>query len=85
MMELNQSKGVVVSEDTAIIYQNRERIAVLEHRLGTIEVEQKQILSKLDELLVLRNKGMGAFWLAAALFGTGIVGTIISLIQYMKS
>lgn len=56
-----------------------ERIAALEVKVDQINEDQKEIKQKLDELLVLRHKGMGAFWLAASLLGSGIVGTILAL------
>jgi len=48
-------------------------------RKSTLEMNQK-----LDELLALRNKGIGAFWLASALVGTGIIGVIISILGVWK-
>lgn len=54
----------------------RERLAILETRVAAMEHSIGSMDAKLDELLALRHKGMGAFWLASALFGTGIVGAI---------
>jgi len=58
-----------------------QRITVLEQEVKTLNVEvnelkedNKKILGKLDELLELRSKGMGVFWILSGLFGTGIVG-----------
>lgn len=62
-----------------------ERIAVLEIRMAKVEDQQQQILNKLDELLLFRAKGVGAFWLASALLGTGIVGTVVTIIEWIKS
>lgn len=62
-----------------------ERIAVLEVRMAKVEDQQQQILNKLDELLLFRAKGVGAFWLASALLGTGIVGTVVTIIEWIKS
>lgn len=33
---------------------------------------------KLDELIALRNKGAGIFWLINAIFTTGLVGALIT-------
>lgn len=60
------------------------RIAVLEHRMNNLDMEIKGIDHKLDQLLELRSKGMGAFWLASALFGTGILGLFMTLVNWMK-
>ena len=67
-------------------------------RLITVELEHKQLFEKieetqrqtkemnekLDSLLALRNKGIGAFWLASILTGTGILGTFAAIIQYVR-
>lgn len=67
-------------------------------RLAKLETEVKQILAaqtefkenweevnrKLDDLLSLRNKGIGAFWLASILTGTGIIGVLASMFDWWK-
>lgn len=58
-----------------------ERIAALEVRVSDIQKQQQEINNKLDELLGLRHKGVGAFWLASALLGTGIVGFLDVLVR----
>jgi len=68
-------------------------------RLAKLEVEMKQVManqdkfeivctdinSKLDSLLTLRNEGVGAFWLASLLMGTGVVGFFYALMDYFKN
>lgn len=44
-----------------------------EHKRET-DIRFKEVNGKLDQLLALRYKGLGAFWLASSLIGTGIVG-----------
>lgn len=61
-----------------------ERIASLEARMATLEQTNNRIEQKLDELLALKNKGAGAFWLASMLFGTTVVSAITYLITWMK-
>lgn len=61
-----------------------ERIAALETLVGILREEQREANRKLDELLTFRNKGVGAFWLASALLGTGIVGSIVTFISWLK-
>lgn len=58
-----------------------ERIAALEVRVSEIQKQQQEINNKLDELLCLRNKGVGAFWLTSALLGTGIIGFLDVLVR----
>jgi hypothetical protein len=48
-----------------------------EHKAET-KAEFEKMNNKLDDLLVLRHKGVGAFWLASSLFGTGIAGALFS-------
>jgi hypothetical protein len=62
-----------------------ERITAVEVRLLAVEKTVEGMDKKLDDLLALRYKGQGAFWLAAMLLGTGIVGAISQLIHYLRS
>lgn len=62
-----------------------ERITSLEVRLQSLEQTVLKMDDKLDELLRLRYKGAGAFWLASALIGTGIVGIFAQLMNYIRS
>ena len=43
----------------------------------------EEINTKLDDLLALRNKGLGVFWIISTLVGTGIVGAFWQLFNYM--
>ena len=61
-----------------------ERIAALEVQVSDMQKQQQQINDKLDELLALRNKGIGAFWLSSGLLGTGIVGFIVQLVEWIR-
>lgn len=56
-----------------------ERLAVLEERSLVDRTKLNEINGKLDDLLDLRNKGMGAFWLASALIGVvfAVMGSTI--------
>ena len=68
-----------------------ERLARLEVLVQGLIRDQEQAArdrhetnKKLDELLALRHKGVGAFWLASSLVGTSIVGTVIMLIDWLR-
>lgn len=61
-----------------------ERLATLENKVQNIERALADIDGKLDQLLDLRSKGMGVFWLASLIFGSGIVGTIMYFINWVK-
>lgn len=61
-----------------------ERITALEVRVSDLLKCQQEISDKLDELLAMRNKGIGAFWLASTLLGTGIVGFIAQFIDWWR-
>jgi hypothetical protein len=62
---------------------NIERLARLEEQVSELRNRVDSMDAKLDELLALRYKGAGAFWLAAALIGTGIVGSITQFFHYL--
>jgi len=59
-------------------------VTVLEYRVTQMEKDLQRVDAKLDQLLELRSKGMGAFWLASILFGTGLVGLFTTLMSYLK-
>lgn len=72
-----------------------ERLAVVETEvkaLGTAFEDHKQktteefdkVNHKLDDLLALKHKGMGAFWLAASVVGSSIWGLVITFFTYIR-
>jgi hypothetical protein len=72
-----------------------ERLAIVELKLEQYSLqcareraETKSDISamdaKLDELLGLKNKGMGAFWLASSLLGTSLIGAVSFFLSWMK-
>lgn len=63
---------------------DRERLARLEVEFSRIKETQAEINQKLDDLIALRNKGAGVFWLASVLFGTTLVGVIGTIIAWVK-
>jgi hypothetical protein len=44
--------------------------------------EFKELNQKLDDILALRNKGVGVFWLISSLIGTGIVGGALQFFRW---
>lgn len=48
-----------------------ERITALETEVSFLREEVKAANQKLDDLLALKYKGAGAFWLMSLLFGAG--------------
>lgn len=61
-----------------------ERLAVIEHRLNTVESNYKAIDQKLDQIVSLRDRGMGAFWLASALVGIGGLSLVSLAFKWIK-
>lgn len=61
-----------------------ERIVVLETRLQDVENTLQSIETKLDDLLALKNKGMGAFWLASILVGAIFTGLVTVVTNFFK-
>ena len=53
-----------------------ERLARLEERVGVLEEKVDEINEKLDDLLALKYKGAGAFWLMSILFGSGFAAIL---------
>lgn len=61
-----------------------ERLTALEVRMSHLADMVERQNTKLDELLGLKNRGVGVFWLASALTGTGIIGACVSLVEWIK-
>lgn len=59
-----------------------ERLAALETSYALLSVQVQNIDSKLDDLLALRNRGLGAFWLASALLGTSFIGFVTMMVGW---
>lgn len=53
-----------------------------EHKKQTTE-QFTDIGKKLDDLLTLRNKGAGIFWLISSLMGVGLIGGTVQFFHYM--
>ena len=56
-----------------------ERIAALEERMKASEKRDEEIIAKLDDLLALKNKGMGAFWIVSIIMGAAFTA-VMSLV-----
>ena len=54
---------------------------VLQEQVNASRDRQRHI-EKLDELLALRHKGVGAFWLASALLGASFIGLVKLIWSY---
>lgn len=73
-----------VERITALEVQLADLQAAMTLHMADTEKRQENMDGKLDDLLGLRNKGVGAFWLASALAGTGIIGAILSFFDWWK-
>jgi len=67
-----------------------ERLTRLETEMAQLLSNQKErkqetrdINDKLDSLLALRHKGLGAFWLATSLAGVGGVSLLFQLLGWL--
>lgn len=69
-----------MADDTKLF----ERVAVVETKFDTLDEDVKEISRKLDELLALKAKGAGAFWLASSLFGVGFSFVISFIMDWFK-
>ena len=68
-----------------------ERAAILETRVAEYETEfaaiksdLKDIREKLDSLLHLQSKGMGAIGLVSLIVGSGLIGLITVILQFIQ-
>lgn len=74
-----------------VVESDGERLARLETTVSHILKNQEDYdknweaaNKKLDDILALRNKGIGAFWVASSLIGTGIVSFVWQLFDWIK-
>jgi hypothetical protein len=61
-----------------------ERVAALEVKVELMHSEQREISGKLDELLALRNQGLGMLMLVSAVIGTGILGMASVIVGWFR-
>lgn len=52
-------------------------------RFVEVNGQFNSVNTKLDELLALRNKGAGVFWMVSSLMGVGLVGGVASLFRWI--
>lgn len=56
----------------------------LDRHVSSTNEKHQSIDSKLDTLLALKHKGVGAFWLASSLVGAGFVYVVIPFFDWIK-
>lgn len=72
-----------------------ERISSLEAQVANMRAEQlaaqiatskthQDMNGKLDELIALRNKGAGVFWLISIILGTSVIGLATWVASWFK-
>ena len=61
-----------------------ERIASLEIKVNDLATSINSMENKLDDLLALKNKGAGVFWLFSTIMGTGILGLGVQILDWFK-
>ena len=61
-----------------------ERLAVVETKFSALKDDVDEVSRKLDELLALKAKGAGAFWLASSLFGVGFSFVVSFIMDWFK-
>ena len=69
-------------EQYIVIRPLGERVATLETKLELITTELTEIKEKLDELLTLKHKGLGALGLVSVLVGSGVIGLIAIVLNF---
>lgn len=60
------------------------RMVLLEKTVEAQSRELHEINKKLDSLLALKNKGMGAFWLMTVLVGGGFAIVLTSIKDFLN-
>ncbi|MBU6231601.1 hypothetical protein KGP36_02940 [Patescibacteria group bacterium] len=60
------------------------RIAVLESTLQRVLEHNKKVEDKMDQLLAIKYKGAGVFWLFSIISGGGLLATLGYAIEWLK-
>lgn len=85
MTEYEVASIIEWAERAAVLETEVKQLkAELETKTKELKADQTKIMSKLDELLELRHKGVGVFWLASSLLGTGIIGAVMTFIHWIR-
>lgn len=61
-----------------------ERLAVLETKFDQMKEDHAIIMTKLDDLLELKHKGLGAVWFISLILGAGITAAIGAAVSIFK-
>jgi len=61
-----------------------ERLTRVEEQVTELRKKVDSMDTKLDELLVLRNKGAGVFWFLSLVVGTGLVSLAYQIMTYIR-
>lgn len=61
-----------------------ERLKALEVKQEYTDKALKDINDKLDQLLTLKSKGVGAFWLVGLIFGSSLIGAVTFLVNLFQ-
>lgn len=61
------------------------RLALLEANVTSLVTIMEERDKKLDELLTLKHRGMGAIWLASLIFGSSLLAAVATLISWIRS
>ncbi len=62
-----------------------ERVAIMETKVTDVQNKLEEITGKLDDLLTLKAKGMGAIGLVSLLVGSGLLGIIYAVVQFFTN
>ena len=60
------------------------RLAVLEEQMKVLIEKTEARDKKIDQLLDLKNRGVGAFWLASLIMGSGTVTLMLTFIDWLR-
>lgn len=61
-----------------------ERLTRVEEQVLQLRDKVDGMDTKLDELLVLRNKGAGVFWFLSLVVGTGLISLVYQIMTYFR-
>lgn len=64
--------------------EEKIRLALVENKMEKLSKDLESIEKKIDALLELKNKGLGAVWLVTLIFGSSLVAGMASVMNWMR-
>lgn len=66
------------------LIDHESRISAIEAKYDIMILQHDKMLDRMNQLLELKHKGAGAFWLFSLIAGSGLIGVITYVLDWFK-